>query len=151
MVCDMCGSDKRLYKAEVEGTMLNVCEACAKFGQVKGPVPRPVMRKKEFKPVKPISQDQLLQRIVEDFSEIIKTKREKLGLKQEDFAKKIKEKESLIHKIETGNFRPSMKLARKIEKFLKVTLVEQMSDSPVAIGKSKTEAFTLGDFIRVKK
>ena len=152
MVCDMCGSDKRLYRAEVEGTVLNVCEACAKFGQVKGPIPRPeVSKKKEFKPVKPISKDQLLQRLVEDFSEIIKTKREKLGLKQEDFAKKINEKESLIQKIETGNFKPSIKLARKIEGFLKVSLVEQMPNSPVAMGKSKTESFTLGDFIRVKK
>ena len=44
---------------------------------------------------------EILQVIVDDYAEKIKNAREKLGLKQKDFAKKINLKESLIHKIET--------------------------------------------------
>lgn len=138
--------------------MLNVCENCAKFGKVvadvreKKYIEKIQKKKQKEKKAKPlISEDELIQSVVGDFSKIIKEKRESLGLKQEDFAKKINEKVSLIHKIETDNFEPSLSLARKIEKFLRVKLIEQRSSDVGHIEKTKSEAFTLGDFVKVKK
>ena len=42
-----------------------------------------------------------------DFPGLIRDKREKLGLKQEEFAKYLAVKESVIHKIESGSYVPS--------------------------------------------
>ena len=156
-VCEMCGSETRLYKAEIEGTMLNVCEHCAKFGKVIASIHDrrhiekiQTHREKEKKAVPMLSKEELTEGIVEGFAGIIKEKRESLNLKQEDFAKKINEKVSLIHKIETGSFEPDIKLARKIEKFLKIRIVEQKEASSFHLEKTKSDSFTLGDFIRVK-
>ena len=154
----MCGSENRLYKAEIEGTVLNVCPLCAKFGRVvagvhdKQFIEKRAGRRERERPSRPlISQQEMVQDVVEDFAKIIKEKREFLGLKQEDFAKKINEKESIIHKIETGHFEPNIKLARKIEKFLKVKLIGQQDSESVETAKSQSKEFTLGDFIKVRK
>ena len=72
-------------------------------------------------------------------------------MKQEELAKKINEKESRLHKIESGHFTPSLRLARKLEKFLKITLVEQVAEDTSPLEKSKSESLTLGDFIKVRK
>ncbi|PLW79508.1 hypothetical protein C0585_07370 [Candidatus Woesearchaeota archaeon] len=33
MLCDMCGKDTKLSKYSIEGTVLNVCSVCGKYGQ----------------------------------------------------------------------------------------------------------------------
>ena len=38
MQCDMCGSEKNLVRAEIEGSEMVVCEECARFGNTLGPV-----------------------------------------------------------------------------------------------------------------
>ena len=157
-VCDMCGSEGRLYSTDVEGTRLNVCQNCSKFGKVVRNVhDKKFLEKiekkweKERKSRPLLSKEELVQSVVEDYAELIKAKRESLGMKQEDFAKKINEKESIIHKIETGHFEPSIKLARKIERFLRIKLIEQQSSEEVKMEKTQSGSFTLGDFIKTKK
>jgi putative transcription factor len=155
-VCDMCGSENRLFKTEIEGTLLNVCKHCAKFGKVVANVHDKKfiqkMQKKQEKQKRPqlLSKNELVETLVEDFATLIKEKREKLNLKQEDFAKKINEKASIIHKIETGHFEPNINLARKIERFLKVKIVEQQESRSPQLEKTASDSFTLGDFIKVK-
>ena len=34
--CELCGKKPSIYNCEIEGTMMKVCEDCAKFGGVKG-------------------------------------------------------------------------------------------------------------------
>lgn len=152
MNCEMCGSEEKLFKTLIEGTELNVCKKCAKFGKIISEVK---IETKEKKPAK-IEQEtapekEVLQIIVPDYGQRIKKAREALGLKQEDFAKKINEKISLIHNIESNRFEPSISLARKLEKFLKITLVEQYEEERDKASKAKSDTFTIGDFIKVKK
>lgn len=154
----MCGSASSLYNSNIEGTVLSVCSNCAKFGKVLANVhdkkfleKREKKWEKEKKSMPLLSEEQINQSVVEDYAKIIKEKRELLGLKQEDFAKKINEKESIIHKIETSHFEPSIKLARKIEKFLKVKLIEQQASESVETEKTPSESFTLGDYIKVRE
>ena len=98
-----------------------------------------------------LSKDEMSLQLIENFSTVIKQKREKLQLKQEDLAKQINEKVSIIHKVETGHFEPNMDLARKFEKFLKIKLIEQTTLAAISLGKSAVESYTLGDFISVRK
>lgn len=147
--CDLCGRiEENLLKAVIEGVELNVCNACSKFGRVIGPAKKAVV--KEPKRVE-IAKEEKIELLVENYSEIIKKRRESIGLSQKDFAKKINEKESLVHKIETGNFAPSLTLARKLEQTLGIKLVEEHEERHEKSKKKSIEGFTLGDFIKIKE
>ena len=149
MQCDLCGTKtENLFRAIVEGTELNVCKDCAKYGKVieKKPV-KVVKEKKEYikKPVEP--EKEVIKVIVPDFAQRIKKKREFLGLKQKEFAKKISEKESLIHNIETDSFKPSINLARKLERFLRIKLIDEYEEEHKKGSKTESEGFTIGDLV----
>lgn len=88
---------------------------------------------------------------VENYAEIIKKKREFMGMTQRDFANKISEKETTVHKIETGTFSPPISLAKKLEKALGIKLIEEYEEMHGASKGKKIEGFTLGDFIKIKK
>lgn len=148
--CDLCGKvDERLNRTLIEGVELNVCSACSKFGKVLAPVKK--FAPKSYARKVPIEEEEKIELLVEGYADIIKKKRELMGLTQTDFAKKINEKESIIHKIETGVFEPSLALAKKLEKALGVKLIEEREEKHEAFKKRKIEGFTLGDFINVKK
>ena len=139
-VCEMCGSENRLYKAEVEGTLLNVCKYCAKFGKVvadvhdKKFIEKMQKKRKREKISRPlISQDELIQSVVEDFAKIIKEKRESLNLKQEDFAKKINEKVSQRN-TETWDSLAHLMIISEIESFFKITFSDEDVLTIITIG-----------------
>lgn len=148
----MCGANTKLWKTMIEGTQMNVCRDCSKFGKILSAVrPEPVKSKSETR--KPLPQGpEIIQVISEDYAKKIRLAREQLNLTQKEFAQKINEKESIIHKLETSSFEPNMALARKLEKALKITLVEQHEESEQKTEKTESgEEFTLGDFIKIKK
>lgn len=160
-MCDMCSSPEKTYKIEVEGSILNVCEKCASFGKVVSRVKQELPEKKKKKLEKAAEklaeekarkETETVQLIVPDYSKIIKTAREKTGLKQEELAKRLAEKESIIHKLESGTMKPDIPLARKLEKFLRIKLVEEVEvDEGAADSKAKSSArLTIGDLIRIK-
>lgn len=150
MQCDVCGSEKNLVRAIIEGTELVACSCCARFGKILGPVV--VETKEKKKPVKrEVPEEEVLEVIVPDFQKIIRRKRESMGLKQEDFAKKINEKLSVVHKIETGEFKPTIDMARKLERILGVRLVEEYKEEYKKGENSKLEEVTIGDIIKIKK
>lgn len=152
--CDLCGKvEERLARAIIEGVELEVCQNCARFGKVVAQVKRPsakeqhkhyIQRQKEQK-------EEKIEILIENYPETIKKRRESMGLTQKDFANRISEKESTIHKIETGNFEPSLALAKKLEKILGVRLIEEHEERHESFKRRKEDSFTLGDFINVKK
>lgn len=148
----MCGSEGMLFKTDVEGSIMNVCRECSRYGKVLEQIrPRAEEQRKEKRPFKKQdTEKELLQIIVPDYAKRIKEKREYLGLKQEDFAKKINEKESLLKQVESGHLEPNLALARKLEKALKITLVESHEEVHSKAPKSKRDSFTIGDFIKIK-
>ena len=151
MICDMCGKENDLLVADIEGTELNVCNICAKYGKIirKIEPTRKIknIRKKEKKELK----EEIIERIVKNYGKIIKAAREKLDLTQEDFAKKINEKTSIIHSIESEHHEPDIKLAQKIEKFLNIKLIEETKIEETNTNTIKSEALTIGDLIKIKK
>lgn len=157
MQCDLCGTEtERLYITVVEGVNMNACEDCSKFGKVVRQIKVPLSEKKQMKEELRFFSEgrkETVFTIVDDYGRIVKQARERLGLKQEEFAKRLNEKESLLHNIESNHFEPSIDLARKLERLLKIELVEETEVSPERKVEKKTDSggLTIGDMIKVKK
>ena len=148
MLCQLCGKNESVWRAMVEGSELVVCDMCGKFGKIVGKLRYSItLVKKAVKTGAELPEEC----IVADYSAKIKGAREKMGKTQEEFAKLITEKESIVHKLETGKFEPPIDLAKKIEHVLKIKLVEKEDTVSVELPKEgKKGGFTLGDFIKVK-
>ena len=129
MLCELCGKDLPfLKKAIIEGTMLNVCKDCASFGEgaeEEEPKPSPAggygqrpkraprQRKKTTSDIYEREEMQMV--LVDDYSSVIKDGRREKGMSQDDLAKRLNEKKSIIAKLENGDMRPSDKLVKKLE------------------------------------
>ena len=87
--------------------------------------------------------------VAEDYSRLVLRKRMKLGLSQEELAQRVKEKLSVIQKIETGKIAPNTRLCRELEHELKIKLLIPRKE--VIAPKTYAPAeVTLGDIIHVK-
>lgn len=166
--CDICGRDigGQAFKIEVEGAKMLVCHVCQKLGkpyeeermppsQPQHQARSPSVANAPTLPGKkkielPTEMDQI--DLVEDIPQRVRKYRTKLGLSQEDLAKRVKEKLSVIQKIETGKITPDIRLCRELEHELKVKLLAPRSeteDAPKGQRPPPSEV-TLGDIIKIK-
>jgi putative transcription factor len=155
MQCEMCGSTSELFRANIEGATMTVCEKCAKYGKIlekaKAAPAAPTKAEVERQLVRQKIETETIFMISPDYPTKIKSMREKLGLKQDELAKKLNERESSIHKLETGEIEPNIALARKLEKFFGIKLVEEHQEEAKPLPLGKPGEVTLGDFARIKK
>ncbi len=166
MVCEICGREfkGKGFKVIVEGAELSVCPNCKRFGTDptvrqrfprSGGAPEASGQPSAFRGAKPaVPSPQTRMRsmeLVDDYHEIVRTARETRGWSQADLGVNIKEKESLVHRIETKSIRPSTKVAKKIEKTLSVTLFENVGKIDVEQKVSLNQGLTIGDIIKFKK
>jgi putative transcription factor len=150
--CELCGRKDAMYDCEIEGTMMKVCEDCTKFGKVKAKSSARIVVQESRK----IESKEPVYVFVPGYGLIVKNAREKLGLKQEDFAKKINEHKSLIHQVESEHIKPNTDLARKLEKALHIKIVEEVKEEeeqPSKVNLSSRpvkhdDTVTFGDFIK---
>ncbi|UCE74289.1 MAG: TIGR00270 family protein [Methanomassiliicoccales archaeon] len=163
MICEMCGQEApRLWKITIEGTNLSVCQKCEKFGRNKN-----IPKGKEMSASSDTISERLQRRekrlrtkdvfeerqdeLALDYPKRISRARVSMGMSQDDLAKKINEKKSVVAKLENGDMVPDEKLVKKLEKALEISLKEKLG--PVAPPK-RSEAgkgMTLGDFIKVER
>ncbi|MCI4353777.1 MAG: multiprotein bridging factor aMBF1 [Thermoplasmata archaeon] len=140
MICEMCGKDvESLSQVRVEGSVLHLCSDCAKFGVVVAPPPSsaPVGRPASASlgpgparfatPGRRMEERDLYKELPDmelapDWAKRIRVAREKLTWTPEDLGKKLNEKKSVVLKIESGSFRPSDQMVRKIERLLRIRL-----------------------------
>jgi putative transcription factor len=151
-LCEMCGKKDVSVAALVEGTELKVCNDCSKYGKVLRKIQQ-VYNQQNIKSkteIKKQEEPEVIEVIIEGYGNLVKTAREKLGLTQDDFGKKINEKVSVIHSIESEHHEPNMELAKKLEKFLKIKIIEQIKDENKSFGSGKTNSLTIGDIIKIK-
>ena len=144
-ICEMCGASGFLINVDVEGVELKVCNNCKKYGKVKRSFSSPSSPyKKTFK-----KQEGPALKIVGNYASLIRSAREKKGMSQEDFAKFLSERESIVSKWEQGVMKPRFGIARKIGKILHINLIEKEGEKkPFEQQKSKADGMTLGDFIK---
>jgi putative transcription factor len=90
--------------------------------------------------------------LVQDYDQRIRGARESRGLSQEELAKQLNEKASLIRKLERGDVLPSDGVQRKLERELDITLSESGGEEGDTewSGSSATGGTTLGDVVKRK-
>ncbi len=152
MQCDMCGKEDKLFVTSIEGSQLQLCKGCSVYGKIihkVRPPAQPHFKQKQ----RVIDTEEIIRRIVPDYANKIRNARDQMGLKQEQFAKKINEKESIIQQLETGKFEPSIRLATKLEKTFNIVLIEELKskEMPKFTQTKSKEGLTVGDMIKFKK
>jgi putative transcription factor len=154
VTCELCGRKEAKFKTEIEGTHMFACEDCSKFGKVKDKANVKVIVEDHKRPE--VKEFDYI--FVPNYGLMVKNARERLGLNQEDFAKKINERESLLHQIESQHFKPGLELARKLERTLHIKIIEEVLENEELenarkdIRPAKPEGpLTLGDMLDMKK
>ncbi len=151
-VCEMCGREASLISVDVEGVELKVCPPCTRYGTT-NKNQSGNFRNSNISNHKHQNKEEIEWKIVNNFFALIKSAREKKGMTQEDFAKFINERESILSKWENGTLRPRIFVARKLEKILKIGLITKDTKETVNLTVERTlkNEFTLGDFIKKPK
>ena len=89
--------------------------------------------------------------LAQDYDQRIRSAREDTGMSQEDLAKKLNEKASLIRKLERGDVLPSDGVQNKLERELSISLSEEggTEDSEWE-SDAAASGYTLGDVVKRK-
>ena len=167
--CPICGSIiwGRGQRVLIEGARITVCQSCAQHGTkvTRKPsssysinkVPHTLsynnkhrtQTKPKFKPRLPTDDIE----IVSDYAKRIRNARMSRNLNQDQFAQKLNEKPSLLRRIEAGKAKPTLKLAKKIEQFYNIKLLEKTDKIEVNTKKylKRQTGSSLGDIAFIKK
>jgi len=156
----MCGKEMAsLLPVRIEGTILSVCRDCARFGdnvksggKQQNAEPSVIQarlqnreRRMKTKDVYETGEESI--ELAEDYSKRIKEAREKMGWKQEELAAKMNERESIVHKLESGGMHPDDALIKKVEKTLNIKLKEKVMITATETA-AKGQGLTMGDLIK---
>ena len=161
MICEMCGRNvPQTRTAIVEGSRLNVCPACSRFGEDYkasssggAPVTQSVIEERLEKREKRMRSKDIYAgttsiELVDDYGGVIRAAREAKGMDVEQFASSILEKKGTISKIESNSLVPDDKIIKKIEKALGIKLTETVQ-SGVTVGSGDAgNRMTLANFIK---
>ena len=133
-----------MFKVEIEGTILEVCEDCSKYGELVETKPVRIVkvrRKSKLEEKETVFVDNYGKKIIEA--------RKNINLTREEFAKKINEKESVIKRVEKEEMMPDDKLTERIERFLGIKLKETYEEKPIK-KRMKRGELTLGDVVEIE-
>ncbi|MFX1311232.1 MAG: multiprotein bridging factor aMBF1 [Promethearchaeota archaeon] len=163
--CPICGSIiwGRGQRVLLEGAKITVCHNCAQHGTKiqKSPKTTKLKGSSHIKPIQTLKKKKYNHNIVEtleivqNYDKKIRDTRSKLNLTQDQFAQKMNEKPSLIRRIESGKVKPTINLAKKIEKIYDLKLLKKIDDSEPINDKNKyikkSKGSSLGDIAFIKK
>ena len=142
--CEMCGREGADLRAEVEGVVMQLCVSCARHGRV-------LAQPKQVLPAV-IRTEAPEMMVVEEYGALLRKSREQVGMTQEEFAKHVQERESVVAKWEQGTLKPGVETAQRLGKKLGLALVVK---SAIEVGsaakRGASEELTLGDFVKVRK
>ncbi|MFA5887184.1 MAG: multiprotein bridging factor aMBF1 [Candidatus Nanoarchaeia archaeon] len=168
--CEICGKDTDLNRYRIEGCEMNVCANCSKFGERilgQSSATSSFQKKALQKQLQQEKGNESEQFIGKSAGDKIKNAREEKGLTQEQLAKAIAEKASVIQRIESGHMSPAISTAEKLEKFLGISIVEVLENprfsaprDEVSMESEETETkkqasdddegFTIADLLKKK-
>jgi putative transcription factor len=88
--------------------------------------------------------------LVPDFGRKIREARESMGLSVEELGSRIKEKATLLKKIEREEISPEDEVRKKLERELKIKLTDQASEARTK-SSGAARGLTLGDIASIKR
>lgn len=150
--CEICGRKGVKAVVSVEGAKLMVCGRCAYGKKIlyfledrEAPVERVEAPRR--------GKMEEAEEIVDSYGKIIRKAREKMGLSIAVIAERINEKESYIDRIEREKIIPPFPVAKKLEKELRIKLIEKVEASvaPAAASTKKFSEPTLADLLESQK
>jgi putative transcription factor len=152
MDCEVCGKKEAVCLVHLEGAKMSACAGCARGGKVlyyfqedSGPEPLPQVQRSM----------RTEESIVDGYGKAIKSAREKMGLSLEQLGLKIAEKANYLDHVERETTLPSLSLARKLEKFFRIRLVETESsvhvESSAGYGKKELTLLDVAEIERKEK
>lgn len=107
----------------------------------------PIVELREEKKIIP-KLDEMSQTIKSNFHLLVKSERDKRNLTQEDLAKKLNEKVSLIKRVEEG-WEPPLNIVKKLERFFNIELTEELEEKQLE-NKTDRKELTIGDVVEVR-
>ncbi len=138
MECEICGKPAaKTKKIELDGSTFIVCKECAAFGKEMekpaagsavtiAPAPGFSRSLREIRrPGYAAEKMDLGTNLLPDYGRVIRKARERKKLTVKELARKIFEKESLLHRVEGQAIKPSDSLIAKLEKQLGIKLKKQ--------------------------
>jgi len=142
--CEVCGRDGATRRAKIEGAVMTVCDKCAEMGEE---IAAPIKVVFEKKPTR--IPEEMFVSVKKDLGQLVKRRREKMGLNQEELARRLLLNVQVITRIENG-WQPPLATVEVLEKFLKTSLKETVeAEAPKT--KKGTKALTLGDIVEIKR
>ena len=158
MECEICGSEIHggSFKVTIDGSELDACGKCSQLGTVankRSPVSKKVAPVARHLPTRRPTKRKLeamSDELVDDYETVIRDARRDRGWSQDQLAGKIKEKASLLKKIERGDITPEDSVIKKLEHTLNVKLTERTGESDWS-GGSLNKGTTLGDIVKIKR
>lgn len=174
--CEMCGKETpNPNRVKIEGAELDVCDDCTDFGtevQTEDTSSTSTKYSTESSGSSGSSTTSStstgstggggggggrsdiyddIEELAQDYDERIRSAREAAGLSQEELAKQLNEKASLIRKLEHGDTLPSDDVQGKLERALDIDLTAGGGDDEAEWGgDSSTGEYTLGDVVERK-
>ncbi|MCJ7479021.1 MAG: multiprotein bridging factor aMBF1 [Candidatus Nanohaloarchaeota archaeon QJJ-7] len=143
--CEMCGQDGNLKETKVEGARLKLCEDCQGLGDVvesQSPETRKSRKSRTSTPE---------EEVLPDYGKNVKQAREAQDMTVEDLADALKEKNSVVKRIESEKLTPDRNLARKFERELGIEIYGEPPETPTGGSTSSTDDKTIGDVADVQK
>jgi uncharacterized protein (TIGR00270 family) len=144
MVCDLCAKKGPTSKVRVEGVVYDVCSDCASLGVA---VKQASSRKSRSSRRDPDAD------LVVRSDVATRLRKARGSIKMDDFAKKLRVKESDLHAWETGHRTPTIDTAKRLQKQLNISLVQQQATIEGDEYKPQNTSggsLTIGDMLKDK-
>jgi putative transcription factor len=169
--CEMCGTETAdPNRVKIEGAELDVCDECTDFGtEVETEETQSTTSTKYSTGSSSSTSSSAsgsshtsgggrssdmfdeIEELAQDYDERIRNAREGAGLSQEELAKQLNEKASLIRKLEHGDTLPSDDVQSKLERSLDIDLTAGGGSGETEWeSDSATGGYTLGDMVERK-
>ena len=158
----MCGVEAPVTLIEIDHVELHACPKCARFGKpvIRRPkkrVPRLIPQSQPHKkspprPIKTPKKDFLYDKILVDgYGQLIQETRRERGLGRAEFARMIKEKETLLARIEAEKVLPTDRVVAKIERELDIELKTEITDEGSFVEDFIPKSTTIGSIAKIKR